>query len=74
MPQITISPTPIFAGQTVTITAGPNMRLSVMLDGVQTCLTTDANGEVDYTPPNDGPLYVSDPAGNWQTASEVVQP
>jgi hypothetical protein len=73
---ITITPTPLFAGQQATIKAGPNMNVVVELDppGTQVRLKTDANGEVAYTPANAGSLYVSDPAGNWSPASAVVQP
>lgn len=74
-PQITLSPTPIFAGQQVTIHAGPNMAIVVDLDpNGRWRLTTDANGEATFTPPNGGSLFVTDPAGNWQAAADVVLP
>lgn len=74
--QITLSPTPIFAGDTVTITAGPNMKVVVELSppGTSVTLTTGDNGQVTYVPGNAGSLYVSDPAGNWTTATAIVQP
>lgn len=75
-PQITISPATLFAGQVATIHAGPNMGIVVQLDppGSVWRITTDANGNVDFTPPSAGTMYVSDPTGTWAPDTGIVLP
>lgn len=74
-PTISISPTPVYAGTSVTIQAGANQRLVVDMDpGGRTTVVTDASGSATFTPSNAGALYVSDPTGQWAPASEVVLP
>jgi hypothetical protein len=73
--QITLTPQPLFAGQEITIQAGPNMNIVVDMDpGGRWRLTTDSDGKAKFTPQNDGTIYVSDPGGNWLPASDVVAP
>lgn len=72
--QITLGPTPMFAGDTITIKAGPNMALRVLLDGQTYDVTTGDSGKVEFVLPASGAIFVSDPAGVWQTATDVVQP
>jgi hypothetical protein len=73
--RIGISPIPPNVGTVVTFTAGPNMKIKVEVspNGVWD-LTTDANGNVDWTvPPGAAAIIVSDPNGTWTSNSTVVQ-
>lgn len=76
MATIGITPMPPSVGDTVTFSAGANMRIRVEVspNGVYD-LQTDANGKVDWTVPAGAAAFiVSDPTGAWTSNSTVVSP